>query len=86
MHCKIFQQFFFRRLQFAKLQLILRCCGAKRSKWWGGLGFKCQARIAHRSPPCKFLGGCSCEGAIDFAVLPILARQGVAGFAPEPNF
>jgi len=23
--------------------------------------------MPHRSPPCSFLGGCSCEGAIGFA-------------------
>ncbi|MGB7533979.1 MAG: hypothetical protein WA977_13555 [Halobacteriota archaeon] len=29
---------------------------------------------------------CILQGAIDFAELPILARQGVAGFAHKPNF
>jgi len=27
---------------------------------------------------------CILQGAIDFAALPILARQGVAGFVPKP--
>jgi hypothetical protein len=33
-----------------------------------------------------FFYKCILQDAIDFAELPILARQGVAGFAPEPNF
>jgi len=44
-------------------------------------------RFAPRSPPRKFLSSFSGEynlqAAIDFAALPILARQGVAGFAPK---
>ena len=36
---------------------------------WEGWGFMCKARVAHRSPPRRFFGGCSCEGAIDFAEL-----------------
>jgi len=48
--------------------------------------FKHQPRVAPRSPPCSFFYNCILQGAIVFAELPILARQGVAGFAPKPNF
>jgi len=34
----------------------------------------------------SFFYTCILQGAIDFAELPILARQGVAGFAPKPTF
>ncbi|MGB7531909.1 MAG: hypothetical protein WA977_02875 [Halobacteriota archaeon] len=39
--------------------------------------FRCQAGISHRSPPCKFLGDCILQGAIDFAELRM--RSGVGG-------
>jgi len=46
--------------------------------------------FSHRSPPCSFFGSffCKCilQAAIDFAVLLILARQGVAGFALRLTF
>ncbi|MGB7533981.1 MAG: hypothetical protein WA977_13565 [Halobacteriota archaeon] len=29
--------------------------------------FRCQPLVAHRSPPCRFLGRCDCDSAIDFA-------------------
>ena len=38
--------------------------------------FRCKARVAHRSPPCKFLGACILQGAIDFAEA---AEGGVVG-------
>ena len=80
-------------LDFAELRMRSWRRGAECSAFFGIAGFaptpnfertfRCKPRVAHRSPPRKFFCKCILQGAIDFAELPILARQGVAGFAPE---
>jgi len=62
---------------------------------WGGseVAKQLEERALSANPPyhlathhAAFSASAFCEAAIDFAELPILARQGVAGFAPKPNF
>ena len=60
--------------------------GLKSRLWVQLLYFRCQTRVAPRTPPRSFFCRCILQTAIDFAVLESRTFFGVAGFAPKLNF
>jgi len=57
----------------------IRRKGLKPRLWMQLLYFSSQPRLAHRNPPCKFLGGCSCK--VQLILRRCLSSQGKAWHA-----